>query len=106
MTARRHAEERLAAWFATRGWKPLPFQREVWTHYRRGTSGLLHTPTGSGKTLAAWGGPLLEALEESIRAAGRPDAPSTKPSATPKTGSRSAPGGRLRALWILSLIHI
>ena len=103
MTARRHAEERLAAWFATRGWKPLPFQREVWTHYRRGTSGLLHTPTGSGKTLAAWGGPLLEALEESIRAAGRPDAPSTKPSATPKTGSRSAPGGRLRALWITPL---
>ncbi|WP_238926896.1 ligase-associated DNA damage response DEXH box helicase [Achromobacter xylosoxidans] len=52
----------LAAWFAARGWKPAPFQRETWRRYLDGESGLLHTPTGSGKTLAAFGGPLLEAL--------------------------------------------
>ncbi|QVQ26943.1 ligase-associated DNA damage response DEXH box helicase [Achromobacter deleyi] len=52
----------LARWFAARGWKPAPFQRETWRRYLAGDSGLLHTPTGSGKTLAAFGGPLLEAL--------------------------------------------
>ncbi|MCV6906298.1 MAG: ligase-associated DNA damage response DEXH box helicase [Achromobacter xylosoxidans] len=52
----------LAAWFAARGWKPAPFQRETWRRYLDGESGLLHTPTGSGKTLAAFGGPLIEAL--------------------------------------------
>ena len=62
--ARRAApsEKPLAAWFKSQGWKPLPFQRELWRHYLQGESGLLHTPTGSGKTLAAFGGPLLEAL--------------------------------------------
>ncbi len=52
----------LTAWFRSRGWKPLPFQRALWRHYLQGESGLLHTPTGSGKTLGAIGGPLLEAL--------------------------------------------
>lgn len=55
----------LQHWFAARGWKPLPFQRQAWRHYLAGESGLIHTPTGSGKTLAAFGGPLLEALAES-----------------------------------------
>ncbi|VCU70436.1 putative ATP-dependent helicase Lhr [Pigmentiphaga humi] len=58
----------LAAWFASRGWKPAPFQRETWRRYLAGESGLLHTPTGSGKTLAAFGGPMLEALAESGQA--------------------------------------
>ncbi len=56
---------RLQQWFAARGWKPLPFQRQAWRHYLAGESGLIHTPTGSGKTLAAFGGPLLEALADS-----------------------------------------
>ncbi len=56
------SEKPLAGWFKSQGWKPLPFQRELWRHYLQGESGLLHTPTGSGKTLAAFGGPLLEAL--------------------------------------------
>ncbi len=56
------ASRRWRAWFAQRGWRPLPFQREAWRRYLAGESGLLHTPTGSGKTLAALGGPLLEAL--------------------------------------------
>ncbi|MFM9867717.1 ligase-associated DNA damage response DEXH box helicase [Achromobacter xylosoxidans] len=59
---RRGRDAPLAAWFAARGWKPAPFQRETWRRYLDGESGLLHTPTGSGKTLAAFGGPLLEAL--------------------------------------------
>ncbi|TYT26423.1 ligase-associated DNA damage response DEXH box helicase [Luteimonas viscosa] len=58
----------LAAWFATQGWKPAPFQREAWRRWRRGESGLLVTPTGSGKTLAALGGPLLDALAEAAKA--------------------------------------
>jgi ATP-dependent Lhr-like helicase len=52
----------LAAWFQAQGWAPAGFQREAWSRYLAGESGLLHTPTGSGKTLAAFGGPLLEGL--------------------------------------------
>ena len=58
----------LKAWFDAQGWTPLPFQREVWARWLDGESGLLHTPTGSGKTLAAFGGPLLDALEDAKRA--------------------------------------
>ena len=53
------------SWFASRGWSPLSFQREVWDAYLRGDSGLVHAATGTGKTLAAWWGPLLEWLDES-----------------------------------------
>jgi ATP-dependent Lhr-like helicase len=60
---------RLTAWFASRGWAPLPFQKTMWRHYLSGASGLLHTPTGSGKTLAMFGGPLLQALaDQPVRA--------------------------------------
>jgi len=61
---------RLTAWFASRGWAPLPFQKAMWRHYLAGESGLLHTPTGSGKTLAMFGGPLLQALPVGL--GGRP----------------------------------
>ena len=47
-------------WFASKGWQPFAFQREVWEAYARGESGLIHAATGTGKTLAAWFGPLLE----------------------------------------------
>ncbi len=50
-------------WFASRGWKPFPFQRETWEAALAGESGLVHAPTGLGKTYAVWGGPLLEWLE-------------------------------------------
>lgn len=46
------------------GFKPWPFQEEVWNHYIAGRSGLLHVPTGSGKTLAAFGGPLAHLIQE------------------------------------------
>jgi ATP-dependent Lhr-like helicase len=49
----------LRAWFAARGWQPLPFQREAWAAYEAGKSGLIHAPTGLGKTLAAWLGPVM-----------------------------------------------
>src|SRR6476646_5999574 len=51
---------KLEDWFASRGWAPFQFQRDVWSAYLAGESGLIHAATGTGKTLAAWGGPLLE----------------------------------------------
>ena len=51
-------------WFASRGWTPFAFQREVWRAYLDGESGLIHAATGTGKTLAAWWGPILEYLAE------------------------------------------
>lgn len=88
MTAsRRHA---LAHWFETQGWRPAPFQRDVWRRYLAGESGLLVTPTGSGKTLAAFGGPLLDALR--------------KPTPPAKPISRgSAKPARTRVLWVTPL---
>jgi len=80
----------LATWFATRGWKPAPFQRAAWRRYLRGESGLLVTPTGSGKTLAMIGGPLLQALAE-------------PPSPALKNGRGAASDARIRVLWITPL---
>lgn len=54
----------LEDWFASRGWKPFDFQREVWSEYLEGRSGLIHSATGSGKTLAAWLGPVAEYLAQ------------------------------------------
>ena len=42
------------AWFAARGWKVFPFQRDVWQAAMAGQSGLLHASTGAGKTYAVW----------------------------------------------------
>jgi ATP-dependent helicase Lhr and Lhr-like helicase len=55
---------RTDVWFASRGWEPFPFQREVWDAYLQGESGLIHAATGTGKTYAAWFGPLLEELQQ------------------------------------------
>jgi ATP-dependent helicase Lhr and Lhr-like helicase len=55
---------RMESWFAACGWQPFPFQREVWTAYLRGESGLIHSATGTGKTLAAWLGPVIEMLDQ------------------------------------------
>ncbi|WP_413557150.1 ligase-associated DNA damage response DEXH box helicase [Bdellovibrio sp. HCB209] len=46
--------------FATKKWKPFPFQEQAWKAYLKGDSGLLHIPTGSGKTYAAIMGPLAK----------------------------------------------
>jgi ATP-dependent helicase Lhr and Lhr-like helicase len=58
--------DRLEAWFLANGWRAFPFQREVWTGYLEGASGLVHSATGSGKTLAAALGPLAEWMEEGV----------------------------------------
>ena len=57
----------LARWFEGRGWRPFPFQREVWQAYARGDSGLLHATTGSGKTYSVWFAALIEALRGGTR---------------------------------------
>jgi ATP-dependent Lhr-like helicase len=51
------------AWFASRGWQPFEFQREVWAAMARGRSGLLHATTGSGKTYAVWMGALARSAD-------------------------------------------
>ncbi len=52
------------AWFARKGWTPMPFQRQCWQAYLDGRSGLLQVPTGSGKTYAAVMGPIAELLAQ------------------------------------------
>ena len=64
------AIDRVERWFASRGWTPFPFQREVWDAYLAGESGLVHAATGTGKTLAAWMAPLLEVMREPRQAVG------------------------------------
>jgi ATP-dependent helicase Lhr and Lhr-like helicase len=61
-------------WFADRGWRSFPFQREVWRAMAAGTSGLLHATTGSGKTYAVGLGALMRgaALKVPLKAAHPP----------------------------------
>src|SRR6478609_5297699 len=81
-------------WFASLGWTPFDFQREVWDAYRAGESGLVHAATGTGKTLAAWGGPLIEWMAaESARA----------PTPANARRARRDRSPSLRVLWITPL---
>ena len=50
----------LQHYFDARGWQPFDFQKQTWSAYLAGKSGLLHAPTGLGKTLAVYLGPLAE----------------------------------------------
>jgi ATP-dependent Lhr-like helicase len=59
--------QRVDGWFRSHGWRPFRFQREVWSAYRAGESGLVHAATGTGKTYAAWLGPILEWMNETRR---------------------------------------
>ena len=70
-------------WFATRGWQPFAFQREVWAAMVEGRSGLLHATTGSGKTYAVWFGALDRASRLAV--------------AAPKPGHATPPLG---VLWL------
>lgn len=93
------AEQAVEAWFASRGWQPFAFQREVWAAYRAGESGLIHAATGTGKTYAAWLGPLIEALQEAgggTQQAGQASRPSrlSRPSLLPAS---------CRLLWVTPL---
>jgi ATP-dependent Lhr-like helicase len=76
-------------WFAAQGWSPFPFQREVWTAYLAGESGLIHAATGTGKTYAAWIGPVLEWLRDHLH--------------TPASPPRRSVAAPLRVLWITPL---
>jgi ATP-dependent Lhr-like helicase len=71
-------------WFASRLWKPFPFQKDVWAAVKRGESGMLHASTGAGKTYAVW----FAALQRFA---------STKPVTTGKRKPAMAP---LTVLWI------
>ena len=83
------ALERVEAWFARRSLRSFEFQREVWSRYLAGESGLVHASTGTGKTLAAWLGAVMEAIDHPQSA--------SKPGSDPKeTGARS----RLSVLWV------
>lgn len=90
------AYHQLEHWFDQRGWHPFAFQRQAWSAYLAGKSGLIHAETGTGKTYAAWLGPVLEWMsqyaqaEESIRPKGNKRA----------QRQRSA---NLRVLWITPL---
>ncbi|WP_341521043.1 ligase-associated DNA damage response DEXH box helicase [Pseudomonas sp. G.S.17] len=75
-------------WFSARGWKPFPFQKEVWSAVKRGESGLLHASTGSGKTYAVW----FAALNCFAQANKAP--PEDKPR------KRKPPAAPLGVLWI------
>jgi ATP-dependent Lhr-like helicase len=79
---------RLEAWFASNGWTPFGFQREVWEAYGHGESGLIHAATGTGKTYAAWCGALIEAMAEH---------------GSPKSVRKRADAAPLRVLWITPL---
>ncbi len=82
------APARVDAWFASRGWTAFDFQREVWSAYARGESGLIHAATGTGKTYAALMGPVLEALAEPTR---------------PRAMRKRSDAAPLRVLWITPL---
>src|SRR5688572_12122919 len=78
----------LERWFAANGWSAFEFQREVWSAYLRGESGLVHSATGSGKTLAAWLGPLAEWIAE-------------EPGTGPANQAKATPGPvPMRVLWL------
>ncbi|OCR22625.1 DEAD/DEAH box helicase [Pseudomonas syringae] len=75
-------------WFSARGWKPFPFQKEVWSAVKRGESGLLHASTGSGKTYAVW----FAALNRFAQA--------NKTLPDEKLRKRKPPAAPLSVLWI------
>jgi ATP-dependent Lhr-like helicase len=83
------ALSRLDLWFERRGWAPFDFQREVWSAYKAGESGLIHAATGTGKTYAAWMAPLLEWLEHH-----------PEPDLRPRRRAAAPP---LRVLWLTPL---
>ncbi len=55
------------AWFASQGWDPFKFQKQVWEARLGGRSGLLHVPTGAGKTYAAFIGALVQAMARPLK---------------------------------------
>jgi len=75
----------LSSWFESRAWCPYPFQRSAWSLYAQGRSGLVHVPTGAGKTYAAYGGPLIELVDEALDMEPRPSGSGPADGRTPGT---------------------
>ena len=59
---------RIAQWFKSKGYTPLPFQLAAWEAYKEGKSGIINAPTGSGKTMAIWMGVMHEQLTQKTQA--------------------------------------
>lgn len=55
--------EILENWFASRGWQPRRYQREMQEAYRQGQHALLVAPTGAGKTLAGFLATLADLID-------------------------------------------
>ncbi len=106
------AHDRIEQWFASRGWTPFEFQRDVWRAYLQGESGLIHAATGTGKTYAAWMGPVAEALHEAHAelAEAEPAVPNSSRRLRTKKDEPARPSrlkrntaSKLRVLWITPL---
>ena len=52
------------SWFASKGWSPFGWQREVWEASMEGKFGLLNAPTGSGKTFALFMPELMKWIQD------------------------------------------
>ncbi|MFH7445327.1 hypothetical protein RA265_30270, partial [Pseudomonas syringae pv. tagetis] len=74
-------------WFLARGWKPIAYQKEVWSAVKKGESGLLNASTGAGKTYAVW----FAALTRFAKA--------NTPVAEDKPLKRKPPAAPLSVLW-------
>jgi ATP-dependent Lhr-like helicase len=92
------AVRQVVEWMNSHGWKPFPFQKQTWSAYLNGESGLIHATTGTGKTLAAWLGPVAEALAEAKVAK-----PGSKTSKKETAAGISDDEPPLRVLWITPL---
>jgi ATP-dependent Lhr-like helicase len=59
----RHKFKLAIQWFKNKGWKPFKYQKDTWSAFLSGKSGLLNAPTGSGKTYALWIPAVIEVLD-------------------------------------------
>ena len=91
MSAAAGMKQAIAGWFTQRGWKPFPFQKQVWKAMAEGRSGLLHATTGAGKTYAVW----LGALQALVA-----DAPPADVEPAHPTRRHATPSMPLTVLWI------
>jgi ATP-dependent Lhr-like helicase len=69
---------RVLNYFRSRDRSPFDFQKQTWSHYLAGKSGLVLAPTGMGKTLAAAGGPVIQWMDANPAAEKSPETQSKK----------------------------
>ncbi|WP_113652702.1 ligase-associated DNA damage response DEXH box helicase [Pedobacter namyangjuensis] len=56
--------KKVANWLKADGKKPFDFQKETWSYYADGYSGLVNAPTGFGKTFSVFLAVVIEALNQ------------------------------------------